>query len=304
MRDSKNLLLLLVSVGLMGTWIYHLYDKSRYSNHMAQVLVKDTMATQEAVRDSLQKLFTEKTNQLDTTKSLTDSLRGSLDSTMSKIFALRRQINDILKNRNATNTDLKKARELISEYQQRIEEMKAQNTDLETERTRLNGVLAQLNDEMKGLQDNIEKMTQENKALNQTIDEASTFIASDMRLSVVTTKSGDKETEVTSAKKANKIIFSFTLQNNIAITGPYDVYVVIMQPDNKVLQTDVWGTDHFDSKTEGTKAYTTKVHIEYNKGERKKIVYTIQPDNFLSGIYSMQVYQNGVSLGETTKQLN
>jgi hypothetical protein len=223
---------------------------------------------------------------------------------MSKIFDLRRQISDILKNRNATNTDLKKARELIAEYQERIEEMKVQNTDLETERTRLNGVLTQLNDEMKGLQDNIDKITLENKALNATIDEASTFIASDMRLSIVTTKSGDKETEVTSAKKANKLIFSFTLQNNIASTAPYDVYVIILQPDNKVLQTDVWGADHFDTKTEGTKAYTTKVHFEYNKGERKKILYTIQPDNFLSGMYTMKVYQNGVSLGETTKQLN
>jgi uncharacterized phage infection (PIP) family protein YhgE len=304
MRDSRNLLLLLVSVGLMGTWIYHLYDKSRYSTHLGQVLVKDTMATQEAVRDSLQKLFTEKTHELDTTKTLTDSLKGRLDSTMSKIFDLRRQIGDILKNRNATNGDLKKARELISEYQERIEEMKAQNTDLETERTRLNAVLTQLNDEMKGLQDNIEKITNENKKLTETINEASTFIASDMRLSVVTTKSGDKETEVTLAKKADKMIFSFTLQNNIVNTSYYDIYVVIVQPDNKVLQTDVWGTDHFDSKTEGPKPYTTKVHFEYNKGERKKILYTIQPDNFLSGTYVMQVYQNGVSLGETSKQLN
>jgi hypothetical protein len=304
MRDSKNLLLLLVSIGLMGTWIYHLYDKSRYSNHVAQVLVKDTVATQEAVRDSLQRLFADKTKQLDTTTTLTDSLRGSLDSTLTKIFDLRRQISGILKNRNATNTDLKKARELIAEYQQRIEEMKAQNSDLETERTRLNGVLVQLNDEMKGLQDNVDRITQENKTLTETINEASTFIASDMRLSIVTTKSGDRETEVTSARKANKLIFSFTLQNNIASTASYDVYVVILQPDNKVLQTDVWGADHFDSKTEGTKAYTTKVHFEYNKGERKKIIYTLQPDNFLPGTYTMQVYQNGVSIGETMKQLN
>jgi hypothetical protein len=304
MRDSKNLLLLLVSIGLMGTWIYHLYDKSRYSNHVAQVLVKDTVATQEAVRDSLQRLFADKTKQLDTTTTLTDSLRGSLDSTLTKIFDLRRQISGILKNRNATNTDLKKARELIAEYQQRIEEMKAQNSDLETERTRLNGVLVQLNDEMKGLQDNVDRITQENKTLTETINEASTFIASDVRLSIVTTKSGDRETEVTSARKANKLIFSFTLQNNIASTASYDVYVVILQPDNKVLQTDVWGADHFDSKTEGTKAYTTKVHFEYNKGERKKIIYTIQPDNFLPGTYTMQVYQNGVSIGETMKQLN
>jgi phage shock protein A len=304
MRDSKNLLLLLVSIGLMGTWVYHLYDKSRYSTHLAPALVKDTTVTQEAVRDSLQKLFSEKTHELDTTRTVTDSLRGSLDSTMSKIFDLRHQIGEILKNRNATNADLKKARELIAEYQQRIQEMKAQNTDLESERTRLNGVLTQLNDEMKGLQDNVAKISQQNKDLSATINEASTFIASDMRLSIVTTKSGDRETEVTSARKADKLIFSFTLQYNLASTTSYDVYVVIVQPDNKVLQTDVWGADHFETKTEGEKAYTAKVHFEYNKGERKKLVYTIQPDNFLSGTYTMQVYQNGVSLGEATKQLN
>jgi hypothetical protein len=223
---------------------------------------------------------------------------------MSKIFDLRRQISGILKNRNATNTDLKRARELITEYQERIEEMKAQNADLETERTRLNGVLTELSDEVKGMQENINKITNENKQLTETISEASTFIASDIRLSVVTTKSGDRETEVTSARKADKIIFSFTLQNNIANTASYDVYVVILQPDKKVLQTDVWGTDHFDTRTEGSKAYTTKVRFEYNKGERKKILYTIQPDNFLSGTYTMQIYQNGISLGETTKQLN
>jgi hypothetical protein len=181
--------------------------------------------------------------------------------------------------------------------------MKAQNADLETERTRLNGVLTELSDEVKGMQENINRITNENKQLTETISEASTFIASDMRLSVVTTKSGDRETEVTSARKADKIIFSFTLQNNIANTASYDVYVVIVQPDKKVLQTDVWG-DHFDTKAEGAKPYTTKVRFEYNKGERKKILYTIQPDNFLSGIYTMQIYQNGVSLGETTKQLN
>jgi chromosome segregation ATPase len=78
---------------------------------------------------------------------------------MSKIFDLRRQISGILKNRNATNADLKRARELITEYQERIEEMKAQNADLETERTRLNGVLTELSDEVKGMQENINRIT-------------------------------------------------------------------------------------------------------------------------------------------------
>jgi myosin heavy subunit len=304
MKDSKNFLLILVSAGLMATWVYHLYDKSHYSNHQVEVLVKDSLATQEAIKDSLQKLFDEKNFELDTTKIATDSLKGTLDSTRLKIFELRKQIGDILKNRNATKTDLKKARDLIAEYKERVEEMKSENNDLETERNRLNGVLTQLNGEMKGLQENIQKITQENKELAETINQASTFIASEMRLSAVTTKSGNKETEASAARKADKFIFSFTLQNNIAKSSFYDVYVVITQPGNKVLQTDVWGADYFVSKTEGTKPYTAKVHFEYNRGEKKKILYTLQPDNFLPGTYVMQVYQNGISLGEATKLLN
>jgi predicted nucleic acid-binding Zn-ribbon protein len=305
MKDSKNLLLILVSVGLTLTWVYHLYDKSHYSNHHFEVLVKDSLATQEAIRDSLQKLFNEKTHELDTTKMATDSLKGSLDSTRIKIYELRKQISDILQNRTVTKADLRKARDLIAEYKDKIEEMKVQNSDLETERQRLSGELTQLNDEMKGLQENMEKITQENKELTETINQASTFIASDLHLSAVTTHSGDKEVEASSARKADKFVFSFTVQNNVVKNAFYDVYVVITEPGNKVLQNDVWGgADYFVSKTEGNKPYTTKIHFEYTRGEKKKILYTLQPDNIIPGTYMMQVYQNGVSLGETTKALN
>jgi predicted nuclease with TOPRIM domain len=303
MKDSKNLLLILVSAGLTLTWVYHLYDKSHYSSHPYEVLVKDSLATQEAIKDSLQKLFNEKTHELDTTRLATDSLKGSLDSTRIKIYELRRQISDILKNRTVTKADLRKARDLISEYKDKIEEMKAQNNDLEFERHRLSGELTQLNDEMKGLQENMQKITQENKELTETINQASTFIASDLHLSAVTTRS-DKDVEASSARKADKFVFSFTVQNNIVKNSFYDVYVVITQPGNKVLQNDVWGADYFVSKTEGNKPYTTKIHFEYTRGEKKKILYTLQPDNFIPGTYMMQVYQNGISLGETTKMLN
>jgi hypothetical protein len=47
-----------------------------------------------------------------------------------------------------------------------------------------------------------------------------------------------------------------------------------------------------------------KIHFEYNKGERKKILYTLQPDNFLSGMYTMQGLSKWSIVGETTKQLN
>ena len=304
MQDSKNLLLILLSAGLMITWVYHLYDKSHYSNHKVEVLVRDSLATQEAIRDSLQKLFNEKSVELDTTKIMADSLKGTLDSTRTKIFSLRKQIGDILKNRNATKDDLKKANEFIREYRERIDDMKAENNNLETERQRLNGVLTQLNTEMEGLQQNIQKITQENKELAETINQGSTFIASDINFAAITTKSGNKEVQASAARKTNKFIFSFALQNNIVKNAFYDAYVVIIKPDKKVLQNDVWGADFFTSRNEGTKAFTTKIHFEYLHGEKKKIIYALETDNLSPGTYVMQIYQNGVLIGEVSKTLS
>ena len=304
LKDPKIGLLLLVSVALFGTWIYHFYDKTHYRQHTVEVLIKDSLATQEAIRDSLQKLFNEKSYEADTIRLSADSLRGSLDSTRSKIYALRNQIAGILKNRSATREDLKKAKGLIQQYRENIEDLKTVNTDLESERLRLTGVMTSLNTEMDGLQKNIQRLTDENKQLAEQINNASIFFASDLNLSAVATRPGNREIEASTAKKASKFVFSFTLQNNVVNSSYYDVYVVIVQPGNKILQNDVWGADYFTLKSGTAKPYTTKVHFEYNRGEKKKILYTLQPDEFMPGTYTMQVYQNGVAIGEATKMLN
>ena len=304
MRDSKNQLLVLLSVGLFSTWFYHFYDKTHKQDHSVEILVKDSLATQEAIRDSLQKLFNEKSYEADTIKLSADSLRGRLDSTRSKIISLRNEIGGILKNRNATKGDLKKANDLIQQYRESIEDLKGENNDLETERQRLSGVMTQLNGEMNGLQKNIQKLTAENRELAEQINQASLFFVSDLNLSAVTTKSSNREVEASSAKKANKFVFSFTLQNNVLKSSSYDLYIVIVQPGNKILQNDVWGADHFTLKSGMAKPYTTKVHFDYNRGEKKKVLYSLQPEEFLPGSYLMQIYQDGVPIAETSKQLN
>src|SRR4029078_11933918 len=133
------------------------------------------------------------------------------------------------------------------------------------------------------------------------INRASIFFVSDLNLSAVSTKSSSREVEASTAKKANKFIFSFTLQNNVLKSSFYDLYVVIVQPGNKILQNDIWGADYFTLKSGVAKPYTTKVHFDYTQGEKKKILYTLQPEEFVPGTYVMQVYQNGISIGETSK---
>src|ERR1041385_4574445 len=115
MRDIKPLLLLLLSAGLISTWIYHLYDKTIYSKKHTEVFIKDSTAVADAIRDSLQKFYSFTISnldvRLDSTRSDADSLKGQLDTKLGEIYKLRNDIGNILKNRNATKADLAVARD-------------------------------------------------------------------------------------------------------------------------------------------------------------------------------------------------
>ena len=57
MRDIKSLLLVLLSTGLVCTWVYHLYDKTMYRQGRTQVYIKHSIAVAEGIRDSLYKIY-------------------------------------------------------------------------------------------------------------------------------------------------------------------------------------------------------------------------------------------------------
>jgi len=131
MRDVKSLLLLLLSLGLVTTWVYHLYDKTIYSRKQTEGYIKDSIAVEDAVRDSLQKRYSitmnEMDTQLDSTKSNVDSLKGELDTKLIEIYKLRNDIREILKNRKASNADLRIASDKINDLQQKVDDLRNQN---------------------------------------------------------------------------------------------------------------------------------------------------------------------------------
>lgn len=308
MKDNKTLLLGLLTAGLVITWVYHIYDKSQYSTHTREVFVKDSTAVAEAVSDSLRQYYTRTLDQLGVEKILIDStnnlLKGELGQRMAEINKLRFEIGTILKRKNLTQADLTEAKTKIDDLQQRIDDMKTENSSLADEKAKLNGILAQLNGEMNSLQQNMQKVSAENKELTQKINDASIFIASEIKFVAVDIKADQKEAETNQQKKANKFVTSFTLQNNILNLPSAEVVVVVSDPSGKSLNTEVWDAGSFDTKTEGRKVYTRKVRFEYNKGEPKHVIFTLEPDNFEKGTYKLSLYHNGIRIGESSWKLS
>ena len=308
MRDNKSLLLALLAGGLIITWVYHIYDKSQYSNHTREIFVKDSIAVAEAVSDSLRTYYTRTLDQLGVAKLEIDStnnlLKGELGQRITEINKLRSEIGNILKRKNLTQADLTEAKTKIDDLQQRIDNLKTENSSLTDERIKLNGILAQLNGEMNSLQQNMQKVSAENKELAQKINDASIFIASDIKFTAVSIRPDQKETETNQQKKANKFVTSFTVQNNIVDQQNAEVVVVVSDPSGKSLNTEVWDAGSFETKTEGRKIYTRKVRFEYNKGEPKHLIFTLEPDSFEKGTYKISLYHNGVRIGESSWKLS
>ena len=308
MKDNKSLLLALLAGGLVITWVYHIYDKSQYSNHTREVFIKDSTAVAEAVSDSLRKYYSRTLEQLGGEKLEIDStnnlLKGELGQRITEINKLRLEIGNILKRKNLTQADLTEAKTKIDDLQQRMDDLKTENTSLTAEKTKLDGILAQLNGEMNSLQQNMQKVSAENKELVQKINDASVFIASEIKFVAVDVRPDQKETETNQQKKANKFVTSFTVQNNIVDLESAEVVVVVSDPSGKSINPEVWDAGSFETKTEGRKVYTRKVKFEYNKGEPKHFIFSLEPDNFEKGTYKLSLYHNGVRIGESSWKLS
>jgi FtsZ-binding cell division protein ZapB len=304
MKDTKTLLLLLVSIGLVSTWAYHLYDKSHYSTGQKEVFITDSLAIQQGINDSLQKMYTATLSKLDIVTLGKDSLTKEFKGKLAEIVNLRNEIAVVLNREGITRADLSKASEKIKVLQQKVAEVSNRNNTLVQEKERLTVMLNQLTQEMSAIQESTVRTAQEKIDLEETVTTGSAFIASELTFKAMNQKSPDKEVPTSKADKTDRFLVSFLLQNNITPLKNAEVFLVLTDPNGTVIQNDQWQSGALVSKKDGVNKYTRKISFQYNKGEQKKIVLPIQLSNYTEGLYSVQVYHNGLKIGKYDLRLN
>lgn len=307
MSDSRNIMLGLLSAGLVATWTYHLVDKSGYTSRKREVFIKDSAAVAQAVTDSLQKLYTSTISsldiKLDSAQMNAGLLQGQLGDKLIEINRLKAEINTILRRRDLSKEDLAQARVLTAELKKKIEELQNKNRSIEEEKRQISSEFNALNTQVTALTQSNARLDQENKVLSEKLTEAGTYMASELRLSAIQTKS-NKEIEAVLARKTEKFIISFVLQNNVNSYETSEVFVVLTDPNNQVIEFSAWDTGLFDTKNEGRKKYSRKIRFAYNKGDAHEIIFSMNAPEYVKGIYLLQVYHNGKLIGKTTKTLS
>lgn len=314
MRDAKSLLLLLVSLllvlvsfVLIWTWGYRFYNKSDEYKVNAKIVLTDSNSLANRIRDSLQKIYDETLykldSQLDSTLINSDSLKAQLEVKLSEFFRLSNEIKAILKDRSS-NTNLNVAKQKLGELQNKAEDLKEKNQVVENENQKLGTILEQLNKSGKGTEKNVKPTNTETGLSTEKNNNPiyAVFTASDLKLAAIMT-GNDPDAETTVAEKTAKLVGSFTVVNNISQLSNVDMMVIVLQPNGTVLKNSEWDSGSFNT-SDGKKIYSYKLSFNYSKGEQKRLIFTLKPERFQKGTYSMQVYHNGIMIGKILKTLS
>ena len=300
-NTTKNIVIGVLAAGLLGTWGYLLWDKNKSNEKISQTQYTASAAMTQ--RDSVQTLYNDALLRLDSITGSNNNLQGEKTELQKEIDRKKAEIRSILNKKNATDAELRRAKGLISELNEKITTLEAEVTRLTGENQQLTATNTQLTMEKQTLETNLATTQTEKSELEQTVDVGSTFSAGNIQISAVNEKKGGKEKETTTAKKVDKLVVSFDVENRIAKSGPADLYIMVTAPNGQVISDASMGSGTLTTRTDGDKQFTSKVAIQYEQGTRKNVQVPLRQNDFQTGDYKIEIYQNGFKIGEGVRTL-
>lgn len=302
-NNFRNILNIVLMAALLGTWAYIIWDKNKTKATLDQK--ENLVVSVSNQRDELQKELEDATMRYDLLKTSNSKKDSTISAKDREINEKRARINSLLAKANATNAELLEARNLITALNGNIEEFRQQVELLKGENQQLTQQKAEITEEKNKVIQDLDSAKSVIKGKEEIINVGSTLHASNFNITGIDEKRSGKEKETTTAKRVDKFKISFDLDENlIATSGKKDIYVCITAPDGTPLASEAMGSGKFITREGQEKIYTQKLEVNYTQNKRQTVSFEWkQPSSFNTGIYKIEVYNNGFKVGEANRPL-
>jgi peptidoglycan hydrolase CwlO-like protein len=299
---TKNIAIGVLSALVLGLGIYTVSDHSKSGEQIQQQQTQIAKVIDE--KSSIQSNFDASLARLDSMTTENKGLEGKLTASNNEIKKMKGEIRSILNKKNATASELSRAKKLIDDLNGRITTMEADIARLTQDNQTLTADKVALTADKEKLTADLTTTTKTKDELAAKVDVASTLNATNIHVKPINVKGDGKEKETTTAKRVDKLLISFDVDNRIATSGTTDVFVMITGPDGQVITSDVNGSGTFTTREDGEKKFTAKVPVDVETAKRKYVEFGFVPGtSFQKGNYKVQIYQNGFLIGEGTTEL-
>jgi hypothetical protein len=294
---KASLAILIISVALLCFSAYNFYRDKKEEPKV------DPAAVLKAERDSLKAEYEATIKKLEENfgdpKKITDTASADLDVKVTEFNRLHNEIIELLKKQGPA-TDITVDKEKLIELQQKVDALSNKNSDVELENQRLQALLDQLKANAKA---QTTPVAVKQPAGTNTIaadKPAKPIIASTLQLVALTT-ANNAEQKTNASDQAQKFVGSFVIKN-VADKKNTDLMVIVLQPDGKVVRNSASESGSFETD-EGRKVYSRK--LSFNPGENEKqLNFSLSPERFFKGEYTMQIWYNGNLIGMLKRALS
>lgn len=301
-KNYKNAIIGALAVALVAVGGYAVVDKNKTTEVIQQQ--GTTIAKVSEEKSDIQKSFDGSLARLDSMGTINTTLESKLKDKNSEIAKTKNEIRSILNKKNATASELAKAKNLIADLNGKITNMEQEVARLTQENQTLTQDKVALTADKEKLTTDLATTTVVKQDLEKKVDIASTLNASNIAITAIDIKKNGKEKVTTTAKRVDKLVISFDVNNRIIQTGSTDVYVCVIGPDGKPISVDKLGSGTFTTREDGDKPFTAKVLVDLETAKKKNVEFAFAPgSNFQKGNYTIQIYQNGFKIGEGTREL-
>lgn len=294
-RDYRNptIFVLFLLLALLGAYI--IYDKNRSSTIIKNQENQITSVIEE--KSDVQKSFDASLARLDSMTGINTNLNSELIKKNDDIEKMKVEIRTILNKNNASSVEIKRAKDLISKLNNNISLLKQDVDRLTAENKSLTNDKIVLTADKEKLISDLVSTTIIKQDLEEKVNISSTLNASNITVTPINIKNNGKEKISTTAKRINKLKIGFDVDNRIAPSGKVDIYVLVVGPNGKTIET---GT--FTTREEGEKSFTAKLSIDIETNKKKNVEFNFS-GNFEVGNYTIQIYQNGFLIGQKIQTL-
>lgn len=287
-RDNTKIYLAIIAVLLISN-IYFIVTKNKVTEQRDQVQAEFNFS--DSSRKAVESDYNAALVRLDDLVSKNNEMQNLLGDKDGEIAKLRKQIDAIIKNKNATAAELGKAKRLINLLNSKVQTYEERIAALESDNERLGVEKDILLEERDALDAEREQLAKLGSILH----------VSNIRMTPMDIKRGGKKvSETQRAKRVDVMRIMFDIdENRIKETSVTEFYLRITGPEGTVLSNAAYGSGVTTLDDGSSINYTLSKLIEVQKNTKISdvVVDWNQDSDYKTGDYRIEIYQGGFKVG-------
>lgn len=293
-ETTKNGIIIALAVALVAVVALFSLKSNQYTEHIVSLNTK--VDTVESVKDQISASYDAAMVRLDSLTGQNTKLKNLANSNSSTIGKLRFKISELLKQNRMSKEQADSAEAMIKQLNFLVDSLRTETFKLKEENKKLDSNFKATKAVLTSKIDSTDSVS---KVLKSVVEVASTLNATGLSVSAFKeNRRGDVET--VSARKADKIVVSFFVENRVAESGKTNVYVSIVGPDGSAFETG-----KISLRNGSDVPYTSVVPVEYETGKKVPVSFSFTSQKKLKkGQYTVTVYHNGFEIGSSQVTLS